>query len=123
MRRLSGILGLFVSLIVGVHGVVALVAASTVLLIWRYTLPLDRILMQTRENAALEQTLQHEMTGTPVEHVYVYAPDAMAPRDTKLVLGRYAVNADHILLVVPKGEADDLRAETAIEETMAEQRH
>ena len=106
-----------------VHGVAALVAASTVLLIWRYTLPLDRILMQTRENAALEQTLQHEMTGTPVEHVYVYAPDAMAPRDTKLVLGRYAVNADHILLVVPKEEVDALRAEAVIEETRAALRH
>jgi len=123
MRRLSGILGLFVSLIVGVHGVVASVAAATVLLIWRYTLPLDRMLMQGRENAALEQMLQREMTGSPVEHVHVYAPDAMAPRDTNLVLGRYAVNADHILLVVPKEEVDALRAEAVIEETRAALRH
>ena len=45
----------------------------------------------------------------------------MAPRDTKLVLGRYAVNADHILLVVP--EVDALRAEAVIEETRAALRH
>ena len=105
------------------HGVVASVAAATVLLIWWYTLPLDRMLMQGRENAALEQMLQREMTGSPVEHVHVYAPDAMAPRDTKLVLGRYAVNADHILLVVPKEEVDALRAEAVIEETRAALRH
>jgi len=98
---------------------VALLAGTTVYLVWRYTLPLDRIMMQARENSALEQVLQREMTGAAIERVYIYAPDPMAPGGRKPVLGRYALNADHILLVVLKENADSGRAEAVIEETRA----
>jgi hypothetical protein len=59
------------------------------------------------------------MTGAAIERVYIYAPDPMAPGGRKPVLGRYALNADHILLVVPKENADSARAEAVIEATRA----
>ncbi len=111
---------------VGISAIAACLALATIWLVWRYTLPLDRMLMQIRENAALEQLLQREMTGTLVDRVHVYAPNALAPDrvgakqgDKKLVLGRYTVDAEHILLVVPKEDADATRAEAVIEATRA----